>query len=37
MAELILDGGARHVDLAPFAPARLPPLDAARVRVGGRR
>ena len=33
MAELILDGGARHVDLAPFAPARLPPLDPARVRV----
>jgi hypothetical protein len=23
MSELILDGGARHVDLAPFAPGRL--------------
>jgi glycine/D-amino acid oxidase-like deaminating enzyme len=32
MSELILDGGARHVDLAPFAPARLPPLDPARLR-----
>jgi glycine/D-amino acid oxidase-like deaminating enzyme len=30
MSELILDGAARHVDLAPFAPARLPPLDPAR-------
>jgi glycine/D-amino acid oxidase-like deaminating enzyme len=27
MSELILDGAARHVDLAPFAPGRLPPLD----------
>jgi glycine/D-amino acid oxidase-like deaminating enzyme len=33
MAELILDGGASHVNLAPFAPERLPPLDAAPVRV----
>src|SRR5207253_8475008 len=32
MAELILDGAARHVDLAPFAPERLPPLDRARLR-----
>ena len=32
MAELILDGAARHVDLAPFAPARLRPLDPARLR-----
>jgi glycine/D-amino acid oxidase-like deaminating enzyme len=32
MAELILDGTARHVDLAPFAPARLPTLDPARLR-----
>jgi hypothetical protein len=32
MSELILDGGARHVDLAPFAPGRLPPLDPARLR-----
>ena len=28
----ILDGAARHVDLAPFAPGRLPPLDPARLR-----
>jgi glycine/D-amino acid oxidase-like deaminating enzyme len=32
MSELILDGAARRVDLGPFAPARLPPLDPARVR-----
>src|SRR6478752_2899283 len=32
MSELILDGTARHVDLAPFAPGRLPPLDPARLR-----
>jgi glycine/D-amino acid oxidase-like deaminating enzyme len=31
MAELILDGAARHVDLAPFAPGRLDPLDPARL------
>jgi hypothetical protein len=31
MSELILDGGTRHVDLAPFAPARLPPFDPARL------
>ena len=30
MSELILDGGAQRVDLAPFAPARLPPLEPAR-------
>jgi glycine/D-amino acid oxidase-like deaminating enzyme len=36
MAELILDGAARHVDLAPFAPARLPPLDPARLHGAGR-
>jgi glycine/D-amino acid oxidase-like deaminating enzyme len=30
MAELIVDGAARTVDLAPFDPARMPP--AARVR-----
>jgi len=29
MSELILDGAARHVDLAPFALGRLPPLDPA--------
>jgi glycine/D-amino acid oxidase-like deaminating enzyme len=32
MAELILDGAARHVDLAAFAPERLPMLDPARLR-----
>ena len=32
MAELILDGTAQHVDLAPFAPGRLRPLDPARLR-----
>jgi glycine/D-amino acid oxidase-like deaminating enzyme len=32
MAELILDGAARHVDLAPFAPGRLRPLDPRRLR-----
>src|SRR5438067_7593630 len=32
MAELIVDGGARSVDLTPFDPARLPPLDPARLR-----
>jgi len=32
MAELILDGAARNVDLAPFAPGRLRPLDPARLR-----
>jgi glycine/D-amino acid oxidase-like deaminating enzyme len=31
MAELILDGAARRVDLAPFAPGRLRPLDPARL------
>jgi glycine/D-amino acid oxidase-like deaminating enzyme len=30
MAELILDGEARTVDLSPFDPARLPPLEAGR-------
>jgi glycine/D-amino acid oxidase-like deaminating enzyme len=33
-SELILDGGARHVDLAPFAPGRLPPLDPAPRTLG---
>ena len=32
MTELILDGTARHVDLAPFAPGRLRTLDPARLR-----
>jgi glycine/D-amino acid oxidase-like deaminating enzyme len=29
ISELILDGAAHHVDLAPFAPGRLPPLCGA--------
>jgi glycine/D-amino acid oxidase-like deaminating enzyme len=33
MAELILDGAARHVDLAPFAPGRLRPVDRTRPRL----
>src|SRR5689334_8920448 len=32
VSELILDGAARHVDLAPFSPGRLPPPDPARLR-----
>ena len=32
MSELILDGAARHVDLAPFTPGPLPPLNPARLR-----
>jgi glycine/D-amino acid oxidase-like deaminating enzyme len=31
MAELIVDGTARTVDLTDFDPARLPPLDPARL------
>jgi len=31
MAELIVDGTARSVDLSPFAPARFPPFDPARL------
>jgi len=34
MAELILDGGAARVDLAPFAPGRLRALDPALLRGG---
>jgi len=30
MADLILDGQAHAVDLAPFAPGRLPALGPAR-------
>lgn len=33
MAELILDGVARSVDLSPFNPARLQPLDPRRLRA----
>jgi glycine/D-amino acid oxidase-like deaminating enzyme len=32
MAELIVQGAARNVDLAAFAPARLPVLDPSRLR-----
>jgi glycine/D-amino acid oxidase-like deaminating enzyme len=32
LAELILDGAARTIDLAPFDPGRLRPLDPARLR-----
>jgi glycine/D-amino acid oxidase-like deaminating enzyme len=32
MSELILDGVARHVDLTPFAPGRLPALSPVRLR-----
>lgn len=32
MAELILDGAAQQVALAPFAPGRLAPFDPARLR-----
>jgi glycine/D-amino acid oxidase-like deaminating enzyme len=32
MAELIVDGAARTVDLAPFNPGRMPPFDPARRR-----
>jgi len=32
IAELITEGAARVIDLAPFDPARLPPLDPARIR-----
>jgi glycine/D-amino acid oxidase-like deaminating enzyme len=34
MAELIADGAARTVDLAPFDPGRLPLLDPARIGAG---
>jgi len=33
MAELILDGAARHIDLAPFDPRRLQPFDPTRLRI----
>jgi glycine/D-amino acid oxidase-like deaminating enzyme len=34
MAQLIVEGTARSVDLSPFDPARLPRLDPARLRRG---
>jgi len=33
MAELIIDGASRTLDLAPFDPARLPPFDPRRLRM----
>jgi glycine/D-amino acid oxidase-like deaminating enzyme len=33
MAELIVDGAASTVDLSPFDPGRLRPLDPSRLRV----
>jgi glycine/D-amino acid oxidase-like deaminating enzyme len=35
MAELIVDGTAHTLDLAPFDPGRLPPLDPAQIRMSG--
>jgi glycine/D-amino acid oxidase-like deaminating enzyme len=35
IAELIVDGAARTLDLAPFDPGRLPPLDPAQLRMSG--
>jgi glycine/D-amino acid oxidase-like deaminating enzyme len=35
VAELILDGATRAIDLSPFDPARLAALDARRVSVAG--
>ena len=35
MAELIADGTARTVDLSPFDPARLPPLDRDEITTSG--
>src|SRR6202047_1173843 len=32
MAELISDGAAHTIDLSPFDPGRLPPLDPASVK-----
>jgi hypothetical protein len=32
MADLIIDGAAHSVDLAPFDPGRIPPFDPARLR-----
>jgi hypothetical protein len=32
MAELILDGQTRHVDIERFAPSRLAAFDAQRLR-----
>jgi hypothetical protein len=32
MADLIIDGAAHSVDLAPFDPGRIPPFDPTRLR-----
>jgi hypothetical protein len=32
MAELIVDGAAHTIDLEPFNPGRIPPLNPARLR-----
>ena len=37
VAELILEGTTKTVDISPFNPARLEPLDAGRVTVAPRR
>jgi glycine/D-amino acid oxidase-like deaminating enzyme len=33
IAELLLQGAARHIDLTPFSPGRMPPLDPDRLTV----
>ena len=33
MAELILDGASRQVDLSPFSPGRLPAFDPRQLRA----
>jgi glycine/D-amino acid oxidase-like deaminating enzyme len=35
IADLLIDGAPHALDIAPFDPARLPPFDAARLRVVG--
>ena len=34
LAELIVDGRAETIDLDPFDPARMRPLDPSMVRIG---
>ncbi|MEM7775330.1 MAG: FAD-dependent oxidoreductase [Pseudomonadota bacterium] len=36
LADMITDGATRHVDIAPFAPERLSPLDPNDVELRGR-
>jgi len=33
LTELIADGAARSIDLRPFEPSRLPPLDPSLLRA----